>query len=514
MSGAGLRGRPSRQHWPIRIGLASILAVGAGLRFWNIAAGLPYRVGVDEPVIAERAIAIMRSGSFNPHFFDYPGLYLYMQVLIGSVRFLTGAMDGLWRSLDDFRPEHMFLWTRLVNAAFGTITLLIVYRAGLRWGRGAALIAAAMLAVWPNHIRESHFALTDVPLTMWTTLVLMLSLRAYETGRMVWFLSAGASVGLAAATRYGGAVALVMPLLAAVGCDRPSAVKSGRAFAAAGAAATVFSIGAPYTLLDLPGFLNGFGSMAMSYRPRSFQSGAGLYLHALWQEAGWPAFITLIFGVVLAVIHAIRDRQLTKWSLVLVFPLLYFHLIATKHLIFARYMLPILPFVCLVSAGVVADAAAWVSSLDRPRAIRVAVVAAMLVLIGEHMVRAGTQWSKSYGMTTTQDMAYAQIRQFIPGHSIVAVEHAVLRLPDTAYREVDVHRLTERSLEEYVSSGVSFFVASSDAFGQAYERPDQHSATYAAYRRLLDGAAECLPTVTRTRKVRGPDIRICRLRTP
>src|ERR1700730_3238542 len=74
------------------IGLASVFAGGAALRFWNLGAGFPSRIGVDEPLIAERAIHIMRTGDFNPHFFDYPALYLYVQVLVGCVRFVTGAM--------------------------------------------------------------------------------------------------------------------------------------------------------------------------------------------------------------------------------------------------------------------------------------------------------------------------------------------------------------------------------------------------------------------------------------
>jgi hypothetical protein len=35
--------------------------MGAALRFWNIDAGLPYRIGPDEPVIAERAIHMIRA---------------------------------------------------------------------------------------------------------------------------------------------------------------------------------------------------------------------------------------------------------------------------------------------------------------------------------------------------------------------------------------------------------------------------------------------------------------------
>jgi len=51
-----------------KAGSAIVLAVGGALRFWNIADGLPYRIGPDEPVIGERAIHMMRTGSFHPRF--------------------------------------------------------------------------------------------------------------------------------------------------------------------------------------------------------------------------------------------------------------------------------------------------------------------------------------------------------------------------------------------------------------------------------------------------------------
>ena len=65
--------------------LAIILALAAMLRFVGIGSGIPFNVGVDEPEIMERAVAMMKTGDFNPHFFDYPGLYFYVQ-LRGRVR--------------------------------------------------------------------------------------------------------------------------------------------------------------------------------------------------------------------------------------------------------------------------------------------------------------------------------------------------------------------------------------------------------------------------------------------
>jgi 4-amino-4-deoxy-L-arabinose transferase-like glycosyltransferase len=506
-------GAPASGPWLAWIGLASVLAGGAALRFWNLTAGLPYRIGVDEPLIAEHAIQIMKSGDFNPHFFDYPGLYIYVQVFVGCVRFLVGASDGLWRSLDQFWPEHLFLWTRALNAALGTVTILVVYRAGLRWGRWVALLAAGLLAVWPNHVRESHFALTDVPFTLLTTLALVLSLRAYETGRLAWFLAAGASVGLAGATKYNGAVALIMPLVAAAVANEPRSSRVRSAVAATGAAAGAFLIAAPYTLLDLTVFLDAFGVLSVAYRPRPFSSGATIYIGHLRIALGRVGVIVAGAGIVWGLARGIRGRDFGKWAVVAAFPLIYFPMVATKNLIYARYLLPILPFLCLSVAFVVVDVVAWIVRWKQPLGVRAFAVSAFAGLVLLHPVRQGIDWPRQYGGPSTQDAAYRMIQQFVPKESKVAIEHAVLRLPDSAYRTMYVDNLTDRSPQEYVSSGVTFVIASSDGFNPAFARPDRPPDADQAYRRLLDEAAQCLPTIEPTAAVSGPAIRICRLRT-
>ena len=74
---------------------AAVLIAAAVLRFWALRAGIPYAVQVDEPEIVERALNMMRSGSLHPHFFDYPTLYIYVQLVVACARFLAGAISGL-----------------------------------------------------------------------------------------------------------------------------------------------------------------------------------------------------------------------------------------------------------------------------------------------------------------------------------------------------------------------------------------------------------------------------------
>ena len=497
----------------VRFSLISIVAAGAALRFWNITAGLPYRIGVDEPIIAGRALNIMKTGNFNPQFFDYPGLYIYTQVLIGCARFISGAMDEMWRSLDQFNAEDLFLWTRSLNALLGTITLVVLYRAGLRWGTRVALLAAGLLAVWPNHIRESHFALTDVPLTLLTTATLVLSFRAFETARLKWFLWAGACAGLAASTKYTGALTLVMPLIAAAGIIDTRQNRLLDALASIGAAAAAFLAGSPYTLLDMPAFLNSFGALAKEFRPRTLSSGLEVYARHLQSASGWTGLVTIGAAFVWAGVRAVRDRNLTKWALVIVFPILHLYLISTKNLVYARYLLPALPFICLLVAIALVDLIERVVlRLRQPRWVRSTAAILVVAVIWVPVAVQGFKWPKQYGRATTQDVAYKMIRNFIPAQSTVAVERSVIRLPDSLYHTINVNNLTERSLEEYVSSGVRFFIASSDAFDPVLAQPAGQPDAYRAYRRLLDEAGQCLPTVSPTPTLPGPQIRICRLR--
>jgi 4-amino-4-deoxy-L-arabinose transferase-like glycosyltransferase len=508
-----------RRSWAAWAGVGAVLGAAAALRFWGISAGLPYRIGVDEPVIAEHALRIMKTGDFDPHFYDYPGLYIYLQLLVGCVRFMTGAMDGLWRSLDEFHPEHLFLWTRSLNALTGVATVLVLYRAGLRWSQGAALLGAALLAVWPNHVRESHFALTDVPLTFFTTLVLLVSLRAFETGRLAWFAAAGTCVGLAAATKYSGGAAIVMPLIAAASLHAPAASRIGRAVVAGAMAAAAFLLGAPYTILALPAFLNAFGHLSDAYTSQPLVEGGGVYVGHIVAAGGWPPLVAIAAGLLWAVVRAIREGAFAKWALLVAFPIAYFYLIATKQLIFARYLLPALPFLCLIAAIVLADAVRWLRGVAADgapvrmspwRLVRAGASIALVLAVAIPLTRAGVAWSREYGRRTTQDVAYRMLVQFIPEGSGVAVERSVLRLPDSRYRPLIVPRLTDRSPEQYVSSGITYVIASSDVFGPVFDNPGEHADAYEAYRSLLE-TGQCLPTVEPTAAASGPRIRICKL---
>lgn len=496
---------------PSASGLAAVLVTAAVLRFWALPNGIPFAVGVDEPEIVGRAVQMMKSGDLNPHFFDYPGFYIYVQLAVACLHFIVGAMAGWWRTLDAVSPADFYLWGRAVTAALGVATVYLVFQIGVRWGARHALLGAALLAVMPNHVRESHFVLTDVPATFLVTLTFLLSLRALERGTFRAYAWAGATAGLAAATKYYGGVALLLPLLAAYmhrSGDRP---RGRLALAALGAGAAAFLMGAPYTVLDLPGFLNGFAGVMGANRPGT-SLWAGWYtafkhlLIGLW----WPGFLLALAGFGLGVVRAFTGPGHARFALAVALPAVYFPLVAGRGMIWARYLLPIVPIVSVLAAVAVVSGVSLLRRFSIPRWARTTLIIALTVAALLPPAVSSIRWVRMHGRTSTQAIAYAWIQSNLPANARVAIETRGILLPEDRFRVTHVRQLIDRDLAAYASDGFEYLIASSQAFGAGFEAPQLRPAEYAAYRRLFDEAVLAF-TVAQSPEHPGPELRIYRV---
>ena len=243
---------------------------------------MPHAVGIDEPQVVDRALRILHTGDWNPHIFDYPTLVIYLHAVVAILRFLWGALNGEWASLDAFSITAVYRRRPLRRGddrrGDGVADLPARRRAGS--ARRVALLAAAQMAVRPLHVRESHFILTDVPMTALTTLAVWLSVRAARlrhdaattpgrAPRAAWRRrpSTTAASSLVARPRRRGLLCTSGRLVA----DRLRTLG-----AIVGAAALAFLVGAPYTVLDLPAFLDGFARAVRALRVPAAAGGSGL----------------------------------------------------------------------------------------------------------------------------------------------------------------------------------------------------------------------------------------------
>jgi 4-amino-4-deoxy-L-arabinose transferase-like glycosyltransferase len=491
-----------------RIALAAVLLSAVVLRVWAIGRGIPYAVQVDEPEIVERAFNMMRSGSLHPHFFDYPGLTLYLQLVVSIARFIAGAIGGEWYSLGQAPASSFYLWGRVVIALIGAATVLIVYHIGMRWGARHALLAAGLMAVLPLHVRYSHFVLTDTPLTFFVALTFLLSLIAHERATLGSFAAAGVAAGLAAATKYNGGIALVMPVIA---CWMTYPLATGRVktiFAIIAASAVAFFVCAPYTVLDLPAFLDSFARLAHQYRAAVIgESLWTLYFKYLVRHAfGWPAMLLAFGGLGLGVVRLVRGPGRVRWMLAVVFPLIYYLMLTTQKIVFARYLLPLTPAVCLLAATGVVSGVSLLRRYEIPRAPRTALIAGLTIaaLLPPTLMSVGSD--REMARSSTIDQAYSWILQNIPAGASIVLERRSMVLP-SQYRATYILQLRRKTYEELRQDGVDYLVANSESYGAVLAAPQQYPTDYNEYMRIFTQSRE-LQTIAPSSEVPGPELRI------
>jgi 4-amino-4-deoxy-L-arabinose transferase-like glycosyltransferase len=505
---------------PSTVGLVSILLLAAVLRFWALEHGIPYSLQPNEPDVVERAVTMMKRGTLHPSGFDDPTLYTYAQAGVACGRFIWGALTGEWASLDQAPTEEFYLWGRALTAALGVVTVLLVFQIGLRWGARHALLAAGLMTVLPLHVAQSHYVLSDVPLTLLVTLTMMLSLKAHERGTARAFLWAGVASGLAGATTYNGGLAVLMPLLACWMTVPASPSRLVCALAVVGGGAAAFLLAAPYSFLDLPGFLNGFARLVNEYRtlPPPPEPPWLLYLKHLRLTFGWPAVLLLLAGVVLALNRLIRGPGRVRWALVVAFPLVYFFFLSRQPVVFDRYLLPITPALSLIVATTVISGVSLLRRYEIPRAPRTALIVALTVAALLPPTSQAIEYDRRIAHQSTVDQAREWTVANIPAGAVIAIETRVLLLPSGMYKATNFPALIKdhdtrapREYADFAADGFQYFIASSQEYGAALREPHKYSGKYAAYMRLFEQSIE-LVRFTPSDEHPGPELRIYKIR--
>jgi len=484
-----------------RIALVVILAAAAAARLWFLTAGVPHAVGIDEPQVVDRAIRILRTGDWNPHVFDYPTLVIYFNAALSIVRFLWGALQGEWRSLDGFSVEAIYSTLRFAAALIGIVTVWITYRLGTELvSRDVGLLAAAQLAVKPMHVRESHFVLTDVPMTALTTLAMWLTVRAMRMGSVRAYAWAGAACGFAAAAKYNGGLAIVAVAAAWLLNEREAADSRRKLLAAFGAAAGAFLISAPYTILDMPAFLDGFAAQFARFAiPPAPGSAPGWLLYLKHLSPPWLRFWVPLGLVGLALLVRRQKTRLPATAVTL-FAVLYFYMLSTHSHVFGRYALPLVPVLCVltsVAALEILHALVRIPALRRPF-WQPLLTAAAVILLTWPAIDDSVAWIDGLKRPDTRTIAADWLKANTPKGTRVAVENSgPTYLEAAGFKVAGVELLLDRPIDFYRSRVEDLVISAAD------------TARYGDYL----GAGPTVFQVSPTPQRWGPPIQIVRLST-
>ena len=359
---------------PDNLLLVAILLVAAVARFWALTFGLPHPAARPDEEAVSALAGNYYLGYFEPTDFTYPPLFILAVAATLWLAFRTApamlSRLNIRLGLSDPTMSAQRIVARLLSAAAGVISVWLVFRIGTRlFGRPTALVAAAFLALAFLHVRDSHFGVTDVPMTCMVLVGFLAIVKLAESGSRRDLVAAGIWTGLAVATKYNAAL-LVLPASFAILNDplqRPIQSRLVRVVGFAAIMTAAFLIVAPFSVLSYEKFLYDVTNVS-----RHLADGHGVDLGRGWTYhltttlrygLGIPLLVAGILGLPLMV-----WREGRRGILVALFPVAYYALIGSGRTVFARYILPAVPFLCLTAGYFVVTTAAVVTSyLHRPR---------------------------------------------------------------------------------------------------------------------------------------------------
>lgn len=337
-----------------------ILILGGIVRLWGIGFGLPHTsVRPDENTIIKIALKF-GSGDLNPHFYSYPSLYMYMLFFLYVFYFLFGRVCGIFSSISDFivvgisNPTAFFLIDRIFSAIMGTATIYVVYLICKRlFDKNTALASATLLSLAYLHVRDSHFGVTDITMTLFVMLAIYLTINCLENDKKTAYATAGFVGGLATSIKYNGAL-LIIPLLLVYLINKRMKISGilydGRFYICCFSFLFAFLLGSPFILLDSKSFIAGFLFEAnhLNVGHGGMILGKGWVYHSIFSLPLGLGFIQFIFGILGIITCFLFDKR--KAMVLFIFPLLYYFFIGKGNTVFLRYMLPLIPFLCIGAA--------------------------------------------------------------------------------------------------------------------------------------------------------------------
>jgi hypothetical protein len=354
---------------------------GAALRITGFEWGIPqapyWRNHYQDEAFVLGLMFKMGPDNLNPHYFINPTFHYY--TLLGAVKAatLTGyikpfslpvttnnfGQPTLDVSLEDY--GRMYRVGRILSILESILLILLVFGIGRNlYGPVAGLIAAALVAVLPTFCYQSRFLVVDAAAVFWFVLTFWFITTQPEPGRLRrWSVLSGLFIGLAVGAKYTNLL-IVLPFL-----YRYCQVREGeepfwkkilsRDMLYAGLVAAMFFLfTTPYALLSTGEFLHGdkngfggiFGSRGLMYYNNYPANLLTPFTVATLQSLRLPMALLCLLGITW---RSIRRRAADIIMLCFIVPFYVLLIIkASPHL---RHVMPVLPFIVLLSAAALAD---------------------------------------------------------------------------------------------------------------------------------------------------------------
>jgi hypothetical protein len=348
----------------------ALLALCAGhlwLQFRAIERTLPYPHDIDEGYVAGPAARTVVTGTLHPYNFIYGSLPKYLAAVGMAVGFIRGASRHEIREVERlgnagypyYDTPSALQGAKQLFALLAIVTLLATGAAAwLTFRKPAAILLAPLaLSVTPLFFYHSWTYLNvDIVGACFGVLTLLACLRGF--GEPSPFRSAilpGALAGLATGSKYTFAI-LIAPVLLTIVFSFPRGRRIAAGLIAATAMGLAFLLVVPYSLIDIPLFLNGIAFSAAHYSGghAGFDAESGLpqlayYVRHFASDFGIPATALAVAGFAA---YAVSDWR--RAAVVASFPILLIAMLSAHRVHFTRNVLGLHPILAMfIAYGVV-----------------------------------------------------------------------------------------------------------------------------------------------------------------
>jgi hypothetical protein len=463
--------------------LAALFAVALMIRVWGLSFGLPSFFSGDE--VSKRDEALQLAMTDFVHDSRQPSFIYNSLFLIYSA---AGVMKPDWTLVDYHYMGRMWM------AVLGALTVVVVWFLGSKFGDKddkIGLVSALLLAVLPLHTACSRYIKEDAPFALMVTLtVLAIVASLREPSRKRWLLL-GLVAGLTFSTKYAGVVLIAPILLAFI----VSARRTERSIAAAivdlvalaGAFASGFFIFSPIYLFHPDKFIDGF-----LFQSRYSLAGHDGIVTDPWQYwwtyyirnglipgMTWPVFLLGLAG--LGLLARMRDGWIVSVSAVWLY--IIFEHARAKPLPFpARYLMPLIPLLCLAAGVALVKVAA---ALKKRAAAPLVYIVCGALFIAPPLVK--SLLIADEARHDTRLIAGEWMEQNIPpGARIVVTEDATGLPVSTFWRSRWKVEDRDRTLDtSWAGDRPPYFVFSSFKFQRYLDSPDSVPERTAFYHKVM-----------------------------
>ena len=479
--------------------LAGILGLAVLFRAWGLNVKLPYIYHPDEPLYITISQNIFKNKDLNPHFFNYPSLFFYLNAAAYIPYYSLGKILGVFNQPGEIlSPISLVLGTtlaplpttvilgRMLTLIFSIGTVALVYLIGrsLTRDKAVGLLAAALMALSPSMVSHGRIITPDTFVTFFVLAAFLFSVYLFQTAHTKHYLAAGLLVGLAASTKYNSLVIALAPIAAHFLRAGLVGIREKRLYLAALMIAIGFLLFTPYALLDYQEFTADLMFEAWHYSSgHTGMDGQTLswYLTFLWQTTG-P--IAILAG--LEILSSLYRRH--KPALLLsLFPLVYFVFICQFIVRNERTILPMLPFLFLLAANLLVRG--WRTySASQPAITRLLVMTGLLGLTGAALILPGVQTIQNQirlSIVDSRETARIWIAEHLPPGSKIAIESYAPYIDPNQYSLTSLGYMIDHSPEWFAENGYHFLVFSQGMYGRLYEQPEKYSLEISSYEALF-----------------------------